>query len=202
MRARFAVSDGRRHGDPDILADLGGNGQCRHLAATENLLRTEESIETGVTHGAVLCRRRCKMAHLVKLVVIRQMAFRYKTEKSAVGDRRRRIVNTVEHRDGKSDECEKIQIFGLFDIAGKFPLAGGEKRRLKYQISHRVGGNIQFGENKYLHSGSRRTLRRGDRRVGIKMRVGDPQGRGRRRDTYKSVSHHKLRSAARTGGKK
>ncbi len=179
----------RRNRRPDVLADLDVNRQVREIDGGEQQIGSERGrravdLDVRVDHVA----SRPKLALLVELAVLGQIALGHRAEDAATMDHHCGVEQTLLSAQRRPDDRHRVELLGgLTDLLDGIE-RGVEQRVLSEQILARVGGEAQLREHDQRRVLSVCRLRERDRALGVEGRVGDPHTRNRSGDPRVSVA--------------
>ena len=139
----------RRHGDPDVLADLGMHDEAGHVVGGEQQVGAERrgvgadgdlAADHSVAHD--------KMPRLVEFAVVGQMHLRHHAEQPAAMDGDRRVVERAGMAQRGADQQQRQQIGGGGNDRADCCLDRVQQGGLLQQIADRVAGYAEFREHR------------------------------------------------------
>lgn len=138
------MSDARRIGDPQILADLGCDLQPLHLAAAENLFCSKRNGHSFIVDPFDRLLSRLKISRLIKFRIIGKISFWDKPQQFSSADRRRHIVELSVLLPRQPHKDQAVLFSGVKNNFVQFMLCLLQQIFLPEQIPARIACNAQL----------------------------------------------------------
>ena len=168
---------GRRHRNPDVLADLGMHREVRQVGRLEHEVGAERRVggaDADRLAGDPGARR--EMPRLVEFPIVRQMRLRHDAEHGAAVDRERAVEQPIAVAERRAHEHERQEV----PRAGGDPIDRGlhrvEQHRLEPEILDRVAGNAELRKHRDRHPVAIERPERVEDRSGVPLRIAERHG--------------------------
>ena len=178
-------------GAPQVLAELRGHGQARHVLTGE-----QQPLPQGDFLAAVGHRHRVRgggeVPGLVKLPVVGDVLLGGQPQQPPPVEQGSAVVQRPLPGHGDAYGAEDVQLFGVLQQLGQALLRRGQQRRVAEQVPAGVGGHRQLRE---AHQAAALLRRLEDQLLDaaqVPRHLGGPHGRGGSRHPEKPVSHGKI----------
>ena len=186
---RHGVEAARRHGRPEVLADLHPQAHARLRLEREQQARAEGRRRPRQHHLAAggFSRRR-EPALLVVLLVARQVGLRDDTQQPAGLDDRGRIEESPLERHGQPGHDHHRHLRRRAHQAGQLALGAADERlQAEEEVAGRVPRERQLGQQEDLHAEAVRPPHEAQDLVDVSPRIRDRDRRAGRGDAEEPV---------------